>query len=220
MLSMLVFRRFPYARTSVGLTTLSSSPMGCLLREPTSRGYGRPPRTSTGTTPPRPADERCGATDKNDAMELLVRIRWRHASPADLRCDVEGYHTVADLLAAASSFCAAPWEPSQPVFLQRSGAQLALGASILQCAVVSGDTLRFELYGAEADATPVRAESISCDVTAGPEAGRSFVLEPGKHEVGRGSECEVALDDATVSRHQLSIAVFPDLTAQLIPDDG
>ena len=44
------------------------------------------------------------------------------------------------------------------------------------------------------------------------------MLEPGTHEVGRGSECAVHLDDATVSRHQLSIAVFPDLTVQLVPD--
>ncbi|MET0145328.1 MAG: FtsK/SpoIIIE domain-containing protein [Ilumatobacteraceae bacterium] len=153
-------------------------------------------------------------------MEILVRIRWRHTSPADLRCDVEPYHTVADLLAAASSFCAAPWEPSQPVFVQRSGGQLPLDASILECGVVSGDTLRFEVYGAEHGDTPRRAESVSCDVTAGPEAGRSFVLEPGRHEVGRGSECAVLLDDATVSRHQLSIAVFPDLTVQLVPVPG
>jgi S-DNA-T family DNA segregation ATPase FtsK/SpoIIIE len=150
-------------------------------------------------------------------MEILVRIRWRHTSPADLRCDVEPYHTVGDLLAAASSFCAAPWEPSQPVYVQRSGHQLPLGASILECGVVSGDTLRFEVYGAELGDTPLRAESVSCDVTAGPEAGRSFVLEPGTHQVGRGTECAVHIDDTTVSRHQLSIAVFPDLTVQLVP---
>jgi S-DNA-T family DNA segregation ATPase FtsK/SpoIIIE len=151
-------------------------------------------------------------------MELLVRIRWRHTSPADLRCDVEPYHTVADLLAAASTFCGAPWEPSQPVYHQRSGSQLPLDASILECGVVSGDTLRFEVYGAEFGDAPRRPESVSCDVTAGPEAGRSFVLEPGKHEVGRGSECAVRLDDPTVSHHQLSIAVFPDLSVQLVPD--
>ena len=150
-------------------------------------------------------------------MELLVRIRWRHTSPDDLRCDVEPYHTIADLLAAASAFCGAPWEPSQPVYLQRSGSRLPLDASILDCGVVSGDTLRFEVYGAELGHTPQRPESVSCDVTAGPEAGRSFVLEPGKHEVGRGAESAVRLDDPTVSHHQLTVAVFPDLTVQLIP---
>ena len=96
--------------------------------------------------------------------------------------------------------------------------QLPLAASILECGVVSGDTLRFEVYGAEFGDTPRRAESVSCDVTAGPEAGRSFVLEPGSHEVGRGSDCAVHLDDATVSRHQFTIAVFPDLTVQVVPD--
>lgn len=151
-------------------------------------------------------------------MELLVRIRWRHTTPDDLRCDVEPYHTVADLLAAASAFCGAPWEPSQPVYHQRSGKRLPLDASILECGVVSGDTLRFEVYNVESGGLPRHAESVSCDVTAGPEAGRSFVLEPGKHELGRGSECMVRLDDPTVSHHQLSIVVFPDLTVQLVPD--
>jgi S-DNA-T family DNA segregation ATPase FtsK/SpoIIIE len=174
--------------------------------------------SSMGTSPPLDAGEPSGTPDKNVAVELLVRIRWRHTSPADLRCDVEPYHSVADLLAAASAFCAAPWEPSQPVYVQRSGNRLPLDASILECGVVSGDTLRFEVYGAELGDTPRRTESVSCDVTAGPEAGRSFVLEPGSHDVGRGTDCAVHLDDATVSRHQLSIAVFPDLTVQLVPD--
>src|SRR5215203_4718737 len=32
------------------------------------------------------------------------------------------------------------------------------------------------------------------------------------------SDCTVHLDDATVSRHQFTIAVFPDLTVQVVPD--
>ena len=107
-----------------------------------------------GTSPHRCRGVRSGVGDKNVEVELLVRIRWRHTSPADLRCDVEPYHTVGDLLAAASAACAAPWEPSQPVYVQRSGAQLPLDASILECGVVSGDTLRFEVYGAEFGDTP------------------------------------------------------------------
>ena len=31
-------------------------------------------------------------------MELLVRVRWRHVPAADLRIEVEPYHTVGDLL--------------------------------------------------------------------------------------------------------------------------
>ena len=102
-----------------------------------------------GTSPHRRRGVRSGAGDKNVEVELLVRIRWRHTSPADLRCDVERYHTVGDLLGAASAALCRAWEPSQPVYVQRSGAQLPLDASILECGVVSGDTLRFEVYGAE-----------------------------------------------------------------------
>ena len=56
-------------------------------------------------------------------MELLVRVRWRHVPAADLRFDVEPYHTVGDLLDAASEFCDGNWDPSQPVYLERSGDQ-------------------------------------------------------------------------------------------------
>ena len=80
-------------------------------------------------------------------MELLVRVRWRHLPPADLRFDVESYHSVPDLLRAAADFCDVEWDRSQAVFLERTAAELPLDALILESGVVSGDTLRFELYG-------------------------------------------------------------------------
>ena len=54
-------------------------------------------------------------------MELLVRVRWRHVPAADLRIEVEPYHTVGDLLGAASEFCDGNWDASQPLYLERSG---------------------------------------------------------------------------------------------------
>ena len=151
-------------------------------------------------------------------MELMVRVRWRHVAPADLLFDVEPYHSVHDLLAAARDFCDAPWDPSQPVYLERSVTQLPLDAPILDSGIMSGDTLRFELYGVDQVDRESLSEAVSCDVTAGPEAGRSFVLLPGRHEVGRGADSEVVLDDATVSDHHLSIIVYDDLTTALLPD--
>ena len=151
-------------------------------------------------------------------MELMVRVRWRHVAPADLLFDVEPYHSVHDLLTAAQEFCDAPWDPSQPVYLERSIAKLPLDAPILDSGIMSGDTLRFELYGVDQVDRESLSEAVSCDVTAGPEAGRSFVLLPGRHEVGRSGENEVVLDDATVSEHHLSIVVYDDLTTSLLPD--
>ena len=115
-------------------------------------------------------------------------------------------------------FCDAPWDPSQPVYLERSVTQLPLDAPILDSGIMSGDTLRFELYGVDQIDRESLSEAVSCDVTAGPEAGRSFVLLPGRHEVGRGAGNEVVLDDATVSDHHLSIIVYDDLTTALLPD--
>jgi DNA segregation ATPase FtsK/SpoIIIE-like protein len=153
-------------------------------------------------------------------MELLVRVRWRHVAPADLLFDVEPYHSVHDLVGAASAFCDAQWDPSQPVYLERSAAQLPLDAPILESGIMSGDTLRFELYGIDPIDRGSLSEAVSCDVTAGPEAGRSFVLLPGRHEAGRGDANEVVLDDATVSERHLSIIVHDDLQTHLIPDRG
>jgi S-DNA-T family DNA segregation ATPase FtsK/SpoIIIE len=150
-------------------------------------------------------------------MELLVRIRWRHVAPADLRFDVEPYHSVRDLLGAATDLCDAQWDPSQPVYLERNADQLALDAPIVETGIVSGDTLRFELYGVDRTDRDSLSEAVSCDVTAGPEAGRSFVLLPGRHEVGRGPANTVVLDDATVSDHHLSIVVDDDLGTTLLP---
>ena len=108
--------------------------------------------------------------------------------------------------------------PSQPVYLERSVAKLPLDAPILDSGIMSGDTLRFELYGVDQVDRESLSEAVSCDVTAGPEAGRSFVLLPGRHEVGRGADNDVVLDDATVSDHHLSIVVYDDLTTSLLPD--
>ncbi|WP_162942260.1 FtsK/SpoIIIE domain-containing protein [Desertimonas flava] len=151
-------------------------------------------------------------------MELLVRIRWRHAPAADLRFDVEPYHSVSDLVSVASEFCDAQWDASQPVYLERTAAQLPLDAPLLASGVMSGDTLRFELYGIEPSRREALSEALSCDVTAGPEAGRSFVLMPGRHEVGRGSGNQIVLHDPTVSDHHLSIVVYDDLQTTILPD--
>ena len=118
-------------------------------------------------------------------MELLVRVRWRHVPAADLRLEVEAYHTVGDLLGAASEFCDGNWDASQPAYLERTGDRVALELPIIESGIVSGDTLRFELYGVDSLDRESLSEAVSCDVTAGPEAGRSFVLLPGRHDVGR-----------------------------------
>ncbi len=151
-------------------------------------------------------------------MELLVRVRWRHVPAADLRLEVEAYHTVGDLLGAASEFCDGNWDASQPAYLERTGDRVALELPIIESGIVSGDTLRFELYGVDSLDRESLSEAVSCDVTAGPEAGRSFVLLPGRHDVGRSTGATVHLDDVTVSDHQLAIIVYDDLVTRAVPD--
>ena len=66
-------------------------------------------------------------------------------------------------------------------------------------------------YGVDSLDRESLSEAVSCDVTAGPEAGRSFVHLPGRHDVGRSTGATVHLDDVTVSDHQLAIIVYDDL---------
>lgn len=151
-------------------------------------------------------------------MELLLRVRWRHVAPADLRLDVEAHHTVDDLVTAANAFCEAHWDLSQPAYLERSGRQLDLAALLADSGIVSGDTIRFELYGVDTVDRESLREAVSCDVTAGPEAGRSFVLLPGRHMVGRALAADVVLDDPTVSEDQLYVLVHDDLVTAVAPN--
>ena len=151
-------------------------------------------------------------------MELLVRVRWRHVPPADLRIDVEPYHTVGDLLGAASDFCDGNWDASQPVFLERSGDQVPLDVPIIESGIVSGDTLRFELYGRR-PARPRIAVGGGELRRHGRPGGGPLVRAAARPARGRpGDGAAVRLDDVTVSDHQLAIIVYDDLVTRLVPD--
>ena len=150
-------------------------------------------------------------------MELLVRVRWRHVPAADLRLEVEAYHRSATSSAPPANSVTATGTPVSRCSSSGRATQIALDLPIIESGIVSGDTLRFELYGVDTLDRESLSEAVSCDVTAGPEAGRSFVLLPGRHEVGRGSGLSVRLDDVTVSDHQLSIIVYDDLVTRRRP---
>ena len=153
-------------------------------------------------------------------MELLLRIRWRAIPVDDIRVDIEATHTVADLLSAANAWCGGGWEPSQPVYLERTGAVLPLTDLVVDHGIVSGDTLRFEMFGVDSSAWSAPSQAISCDIVAGPEAGRSVVLKPGSHGVGRAQGNTVALDDPHVSEAHFTVAVGDDLSTMITPVPG
>ena len=151
-------------------------------------------------------------------MELLVRVRWRHVPAADLRIEVEPYHTVGDLLTAASDFCDGNWDASQPLFLERTGEQIALDVPIIESGIVSGDTLRFELYGVDHARSRVVVGSGELRRDGRPGGG-PLVRAPARAPRGRPGESasSVHLDDVTVSDHQLAIIVYDDLVTAAGP---
>ena len=152
-------------------------------------------------------------------MELLVRIRWRHVAPADLRFDVEHVPLGSRSARCGHRVLRCAVGASQPVYLERSAEQLPLDAPILDSGVVSGDTLRFELYGVDHVDRDSLSEAVSCDVTAGPR-GRALVRAPARPSRGRsaGRQRRRASTTPRCRDHQLSIVVFDDLTTQLLPD--
>ncbi|WP_157635603.1 FtsK/SpoIIIE domain-containing protein, partial [Nostocoides japonicum] len=51
------------------------------------------------------------------------------------------------------------------------------------------------------------AAALRLDVVAGPDAGRSYPLTPGRHVVGRDASCDVAVDDPGLSRRHTAVEV-------------
>jgi S-DNA-T family DNA segregation ATPase FtsK/SpoIIIE len=67
-------------------------------------------------------------------------------------------------------------------------------------------------------AEPARA--VSADVLVGPDSGRSILLLPGAHRIGRGSDADVVLDDPSVSRHHADLLVADDWSLTIVPVVG
>ncbi|MDP9072082.1 MAG: FtsK/SpoIIIE domain-containing protein [Actinomycetota bacterium] len=97
--------------------------------------------------------------------------------------------------------------------------------SVFEAGLVSGDEVRLiEDSAARRPAPDGRgrrgsgAASVSFDITSGPEAGRTVVIGPGRHVVGRSLEADVVVDDPTMSRQHLTIEVSKALAVVIHPN--
>ena len=153
----------------------------------------------------------------SSSVELLIRVRWRGAPTDDVRVEAETRHTIAELLTAATAVCNGPWEPGQPAYLERTATELRPTDTIGDCGLVSGDTIRFELYDVDTSALHVPEHAVSFDVLAGPQAGRSSVLAPGSYVCGRDVTAALSIADQTVSVRHLTITVADDMSTTITP---
>jgi len=135
----------------------------------------------------------------------------------DVRADVDPTHTVAQFAAAAVEFAGLATDPGVLTVVRRStGEILAADRTVRDCAFLSGEVLHLGAYSA--NPTRVRTErGVSVDVLAGPDAGQSVVLAPGRYSVGRDPAAGVALTDPTVSTFHATIEVDDDFAVRLVP---
>ena len=160
-------------------------------------------------------------------MQLLLRVRPTDGAARDLRVEVDPETRVSTLaaeLAAAVSPHPGGAEPPG-LFREATGVRidphLAVGASGL----VSGEALLVGVQGSrpsdrrhpEAEPPPGR---LTLEVLAGPEAGRSLVLTPGHHLVGRDPAAAISIDDPAMARRQLVIDVRVDGRAIIAVEPG
>src|SRR5579872_1969691 len=72
---------------------------------------------------------------------------------------------------------------------------------------VTGDV---ETVPARARVLGTLPDDLTLLVVSGPDRGRALRLSPGRHVVGKASDCAVPLTDPQVSRHHLEIEVTTD----------
>ncbi|HEY8544990.1 MAG TPA: FtsK/SpoIIIE domain-containing protein [Acidimicrobiales bacterium] len=141
--------------------------------------------------------------DPDDTVEALTHALCAYAnrhSPAPLPDDV------VVVRGTASS----PARPTDP--------PLHPAARIVDSGLVSGDTVL--LTPPRPPVPPDPDLGLSLDVAAGPQAGRSVRLTPGRHTVGGGVGCKVVIADPLLSREQFTLEVTAQGGLRVVPSPG
>jgi S-DNA-T family DNA segregation ATPase FtsK/SpoIIIE len=150
-------------------------------------------------------------------------------SHIDVSVDLDPFTPLADLRDALVDWVARHGlpTPSEAVLVIAGDQQrrpLAPELSVFDAGVLSGHVVdiveRVSLHRASAGGTPTTQpeRTVALDVTSGPEAGRTIVLGPGRHTVGRAPECDITLADPSMSRQHFAIEVSPSLDVVVDPN--
>jgi len=167
-------------------------------------------------------------------VELLLTVRFTSSSTSaatqsiDVAVELDPFTSVATLRDALVEEGTARGlaVPASPVLASASSAiaaPLADATSVFDAGLLSGhvvDVVAREALPTTGAAGAARdaAEQVLFDVTSGPETGRTITLPPGRHVVGRAPDCEVVLDDGSVSRRHFSVEVSPTQEVTILPD--
>ncbi|MEJ7800335.1 MAG: FtsK/SpoIIIE domain-containing protein, partial [Ilumatobacter sp.] len=149
-------------------------------------------------------------------MELILRLADDSGGAHDVIVGVDRRHTVAELAGALADHTRTPHCDGHGLVVVRTGRTLEPGASIGDVDLLSGDELRLGSHGSSPNpGLPRRA--VTADVLAGPESGRSLVMLPGRYRIGRSPDCDLSIDDASVSRHHADVEYTTDGRVVLHP---
>ena len=169
------------------------------------------------------------------AMELLLTVSSPTSSGplrADVSVELDPFTSVGLLADALGDFLrrrrAADigHDVALAVVGEGSPRRLDPDTSVFDAELVSGNEVRLLEASGEGrprhDGRPPRLTpgegSIALDITSGPEAGRTIVLGPGRHVVGRSPEADVVIDDPTMSRQHLTMVVSTGLSVVVHPN--
>lgn len=144
-------------------------------------------------------------------MELILRARSTDGACSDVVVDLDTTHLVSELTRALAVELGLR-DRSSVVTVSRTGATLDPNSEIGASGIVSGDEL---VIGRSLNMPAVQAvpkHAVSVDVLAGPDAGVSVTMLPGRYTIGRSRSSDIVLDDPTVSRSHLTVTVDDDWT--------
>jgi len=153
-------------------------------------------------------------------MDLLLELRCWHGgavTSTDVVVDIDPDDTVEALTHALASYAnrhsPAPLPEDRVVVVRGSASSPARpgdrpldpAARIVDSGLVSGDTVLLTTPRPLEPPPPDLA--LALDLVAGPQAGRSVRLAPGRLTVGGGVGCNIVIADPTLARFQFTLEV-------------
>jgi S-DNA-T family DNA segregation ATPase FtsK/SpoIIIE len=139
------------------------------------------------------------------------------SAPVDVAVRLDDEHRVADLVTALAAHVGVS---ATALTVVRTGAVPHPDAAVSSVDLLSGDEVALGARTCARVDVPYRA--LALDITAGPETGRSFLLDSGTITIGRSTTADVTLADPTVSRHhaRLTVGVGEELTIDAVAGAG
>ncbi len=153
-------------------------------------------------------------------MELILRITTPDRTTHDVIVGLDQQHTVAELACALADHAGVARRDWLDLTVARTGRTLDADGTIGDAELMSGDEVVLGTTDRPSPPPDLPRHAVTADVLAGPESGRSLVMLPGRYRVGRSTDCDLSIDDRSVSRHHADVEYTADgvVTIHPMPD--